>query len=83
MPEPRWGLEQTLKDRIAVVGNPEERKPGEKKISFWGWEFTSRPEKSGSRLSEADGAKRLPVKVPTGRAGDNGRYRSDLLRVRS
>ena len=67
VPEPSVGaLEQTLKDSgIAVAGNPEERKPGEKKISFWGWEFYQQArEKADLVLVEADGAKRLPVKVP-------------------
>lgn len=67
VPEPSVGaLEKTLKDSgIAVAGNPEERKPGEKKISFWGWEFYQQArEKADLVLVEADGAKRLPVKVP-------------------
>ena len=67
VPEPLAGdLEQALKERgIAVTGKAEERKPGEKKISFWGWEFYQQAkEKADLVLVEADGAKRLPVKVP-------------------
>ena len=66
VPEPSVGaLEKTLKDSgIAVAGNPEERKPGEKKISFWGWEFYQQArEKADLVLVEADGAKRLPVNL--------------------
>lgn len=59
-------LEHALRDRgIAVTGKTEERKKGEKKISFWGWEFYQKArEKADLVLVEADGAKRLPVKVP-------------------
>ena len=67
VPEPsQEALERALRDRgIAVAGKAEERKPGVKKISFWDWEFYQQAkEKADLVLVEADGAKRLPVKVP-------------------
>lgn len=51
---------------IAVTGRPQEQKPGVKKISFWNWEFYDQA-KAGADLVlvEADGARCLPVKVPS------------------
>lgn len=51
---------------IAVTGRFEEQKPGVKKISFWDWEvYRQARERADIVLVEADGAKRLPVKVPS------------------
>ena len=59
-------LEHALRNRgLAIVGKTEKRKPGVKKISFWDWGFYHRArEKADLVLVEADGARKLPVKVP-------------------
>ncbi len=61
-------VEKSLeRDHLAVSGKPEaSKKPEEgRKISFWDWEFYGEICPAADLvLIEADGAKRLPVKVP-------------------
>ena len=59
-------LDDMIKNnKIAVTGKLEEKTPGRKKISFWGWEFYHQAiELADLILTEADGARCLPLKAP-------------------